>query len=115
MKQRGEAGRVLAMQSDPHVSKRRRKLLLAASVYACVSPSLVRSQGKVARGGFLAGRGAPSKDNLDPNFNYFREGLRELGRIDGKNIHIEYRYADSNRARGREQIAELVQSRVDVI
>ena len=115
MNQRGEVRRALAMQSDAHVSRRRRKLLLAASACACMSPSLVRSQGKIARVGFLAGRGAPSKDNLDPNFNYFREGLRELGRIEGKNIHIEYRYADSDRARGREQIAELVQMKVDVI
>jgi putative ABC transport system substrate-binding protein len=45
----------------------------------------------------------------------FRERLRELGYVEGKNILIEDRYADGNSQRLEELARELVESRVDVI
>jgi len=45
----------------------------------------------------------------------FREGLRELGYIEGRNIAFEYRYAEGNRDRSAEQAAELVRLKADVI
>ena len=68
--------------------------------------------GKVYRIGILTGGSASSsKPNIDP----FREALRELGYVEGKNVVIEYRHADRKRDRLPELAAELVGSKVDVI
>jgi putative ABC transport system substrate-binding protein len=45
----------------------------------------------------------------------FRQRLRELGYVEGKNILIEDRYADGNIQRLNELARELVESRVDVM
>ena len=43
------------------------------------------------------------------------EGLRELGYVEGKNIAIEYRFAEGKEDRLRELAAELVRLKVDII
>jgi putative ABC transport system substrate-binding protein len=50
-----------------------------------------------------------------PRAEGIRLALRELGYVDGKNIAIEYRYADRNRGRQVEHAADLVRLKVDVI
>jgi putative ABC transport system substrate-binding protein len=45
----------------------------------------------------------------------FRQRLRELGHVEGKNIVIEYRYAEGKLDRLPDLVAELVQLKVDVI
>jgi putative ABC transport system substrate-binding protein len=45
----------------------------------------------------------------------FRQGLRELGYIDGKNIVVEWRYADGKLDRVPELASELVRLKVDII
>ena len=45
----------------------------------------------------------------------FAEGLRELGHIDGKNVVLEYRWAEGHVERFPELVADLVRQRVDVI
>lgn len=45
----------------------------------------------------------------------FRQSLRDLGWVDGKNITIEYRYADGSNARLSQLATELVRLKVDVI
>ena len=45
----------------------------------------------------------------------FRQRLRELGYVEGKNIVIEYRYAEGKLERLPDLAAELVRLKVDVI
>jgi len=45
----------------------------------------------------------------------FRQGLRDLGYFDGKNILVEYRYAEGNQDRIPGLVAELVQLKVEVL
>src|SRR5947208_583570 len=53
-----------------------------------------------------------------PNANYeaaFRKGLSEMGFVDGRNVAIEYRYAEDRNERLPALAAELVRGRVAVI
>jgi putative tryptophan/tyrosine transport system substrate-binding protein len=51
----------------------------------------------------------------DPNLDAFRQGLRELGHIEGRNLVIEYRTAEGNAGRLADLAAELVRLQPDVI
>ena len=61
----------------------------------------------------VSGSGDPS--NPGPPVEAFRQGLRDLGYIEGKNILVEYRYAEGKRDRIPSLVAELVQLKVDVL
>ena len=54
-------------------------------------------------------------NNPGLNVEAFRQGLRDLGYIEGKNILIEYRYAEGKTDRVPSLVAELVQLKVDVL
>jgi ABC-type uncharacterized transport system substrate-binding protein len=64
---------------------------------------------KVPRLGFLSGTSS------NPRREAFRQGLRELGYVEGKNVLIEWRYAEEKFNRLPELAAELVRLKVDVI
>jgi len=67
---------------------------------------------KVPRIGWLTGGSfSATADRVEA----FRQGLRELGYVEGKNIVIEWRGADGNRDRQRALAGELVRLKVDVI
>src|SRR5215467_14423545 len=74
-------------------------------------PALAQQQ-KVPRIGFL---GATSASTISARIEAFRQGLRELGYVDGENIFIEYRYAEGKPERFPGLAAELVHLKVDVI
>src|SRR5262245_21693183 len=67
---------------------------------------------KIPRIGFLGGT---SPSAISARIEALRQGLRELGYAEGKNIVIEYRYADGKADRERELATELVRLKVDVI
>jgi putative tryptophan/tyrosine transport system substrate-binding protein len=67
---------------------------------------------KVPRIGFLF---ASSPSNLSARFEGFRQGLRELGYIEGKNIVIERRFAEEKLERLPQLAADLVHLKVEVI
>ena len=68
---------------------------------------------KIPRIGYLSGTGDPT--NPEPQVEAFRQGLRDLGYVEGKNILVEYRYAEGKPDRIPSLVAELVQLKVDVL
>jgi putative tryptophan/tyrosine transport system substrate-binding protein len=82
-------------------------LLLAIAVIA-----EAQQPTKIPRIGYLSAT-SPSA-NL-ARIEAFRQGLRELGYVEGKNIVIEWRYAEGKLDHVRELAAELVRLKVDVI
>src|SRR6266487_1668551 len=67
---------------------------------------------KVPRIGVLS---APSPSFFSTRLSAFLEGLRDLGYVEGKNISIEYRYAEGKLDRLPHLAAELVHLKVDAI
>ncbi len=67
---------------------------------------------KVARVGYLA---AVSASADAPRLEAFRQGLRDLGYIEGQNIIIEFRHVDRGFERLPELAAELVRLKIDVL
>ena len=67
---------------------------------------------KVPRVGYLV---AASPSAITARTESFRQGLRELGYVEGKNIVIEWRTAEGKLDRFPELIAELVRLKVDII
>jgi ABC-type uncharacterized transport system substrate-binding protein len=94
---------------------KRRKLLIAFGLPALAAPLACFAQQqrpKVARIGLLE---ATSGSGRASRVEALREGLRELGYVEGKNIIIEYRWAEGKYERLPGLAAELVQMKVDVI
>ena len=93
----------------------RRRIVLALGVGALAAPlaSVAQRQpAKVARIAFLA---ADSASASASRVEALRAGLRDLGYVEGKNIVIEYRWAEAKYERLPALAAELVQLKVDVI
>jgi putative ABC transport system substrate-binding protein len=67
---------------------------------------------KVARIGYLAGVSATADA---PRLAAFRQGLRELGYVEGQTIQIEYRHESADLQRLPEHAAELVRMNIDVL
>ena len=76
------------------------------------SPSAAQQAAKVARIGYLSLNLAASPPNLH---EAFRQGLRDLGYVEGRNVVIEYRDAEGKPERLPALAAELVALKVDVI
>jgi len=95
-----------------NMKKRLALWLLATLFLANVSLADAQQTGKVPRIGFLS---TTSASNIANNLEAFRQGLRESGYIEGKNIIIEYRWAEGKLDRLPELAAELVSLGVDII
>jgi len=85
-------------------------LTLCALLFALSFSAQAQQPTKMPRIGYVRVSGLPSTPS--PNVEAFRHGLRDLGYVEGKNIVIEFRYAEGNRER---TVAELVQQKVDVL
>ena len=70
---------------------------------------------KIPRIGYLTGSSPPTKTTPDLNADAFRQGLRELGYVEGKNIVVEYRYLEGKEDRNPIFLAELQQLKIDVL
>jgi putative ABC transport system substrate-binding protein len=87
-------------------------ILLCAVLFALCVPVAAQQSGKIPRIGFLTG--SPLSSQLARN-EAFRQGLRELGYVEGKSIAIEWRSYEGQLDRQRAYIDELVRLKVDVI
>jgi ABC-type uncharacterized transport system substrate-binding protein len=94
------------------MSKNVMRLTLCAMLFTLCVPATAQQPTKVARIGFL---GATSPSAISARLDAFRQGLRELGYVEGKNILIEYRYAETKLDRLPALAAELVRLKVDVM
>jgi len=89
-------------------------LTLCAMLFALSFPSQAQQPTKIPRIGLLQLRVAATLTAPDPLADAFRQGLRELGYVEGKNILIEHRYQGLD-GRLPDLVAELVQLKVDVL
>ncbi len=92
----------------------RRTAIRRLATFFLATASLAEAQqtGKVFRIGFLDNSTASSSAVL---VEAFLQELRKLGWIEGKNIAIEYRFAEQKNERLPELAAELVRLKVDLI
>ena len=92
----------------------RRQFLRTVSVGLLAAPLAVEAQqpGRVPRIGVLS---LTSPSDRPPLLDAFRQGLRELGWVEGQNIVIDYRYAEGRVDRLPDLAAELVRLKVDLI
>jgi putative tryptophan/tyrosine transport system substrate-binding protein len=92
----------------------RRRLVLALMAGALTAPfaSFAQQPTKSARIGFLA---PTSPQVLSTRLQAFRDGLRELGYVEGKNLQLEVRWGEGKLERLPTLADELVQAKVDVI
>lgn len=63
----------------------------------------------------LVGSTRETDPNAQAELSPFRAGLKDAGGIEGRNIHLLYRFGAGDRAANREGAAELVALRPDVI
>jgi len=85
-------------------------LLIVVMLALVEGPAVAQQPKKVARIGYIIGS-SPRGVNIEA----FRQGLRELGYVEGQNIVIEYRYAEGNSGRLPDLATELVRLNVKAI
>src|SRR5262245_31662111 len=86
--------------------------VLSPLILASIHLAEAQQTKKVFRIGYLAGI---SPEAQSARIEAFRQGLRELGYVEGKNIVIESRYAEGKSDRLPVLAADLVRLKVDVI
>jgi putative ABC transport system substrate-binding protein len=87
-------------------------LALSAMLFPLCLSAEAQQTGKIFRIGYLRFSSAPP---TDPAYAAFRQGLRGLGYVEGKNVVIEVRSAEGKAERRSQAAAELARLNVDVI
>ena len=88
-------------------------ILAGALLFALCFPAEAQQPAKTPRIGYISGSGDPRTPA--PNVEAFRQGLRDLGYIEGKTILVEYRYAAGKLDQLPGLVAELIQLKPDVL
>ena len=107
---RGVSDECRVERAEKKMKKKIAFLTLSAMLLAFCFPAAAQQPVKVSRIGFLA---TVSPSTISSRVEAFRQGLRELGYVEGKNIVIEWRYAEG--IPESEVAAELVDLKVDLI
>jgi putative ABC transport system substrate-binding protein len=98
-------------RTDPLLERRAFIGVIAGGLLASPLAAAAQQAAKLYRIGFLWDSPAVFPDAIEA----FRQGLRDLGYVEGRNITIEYRWAEGKPERMRELAEELVRLKVDVI
>jgi putative ABC transport system substrate-binding protein len=85
-----------------------------AAATALTCPRIARSQDRVRRIAVIIGS-AENDPSVLPRVVAWRQGLRDLGWIEGRNLHIEERWTGSDLQRARTLAAEVVALKPDLI
>ena len=88
-------------------------LLLALLVFTLFHLAYAQQPAKIPRIGYVSGTGDAT--NQGPYVEALRQGLRDLGYVEGKNFVIEYRGAEGKPGRMPSLVTELVELKVDVL
>jgi putative ABC transport system substrate-binding protein len=94
----------------------KKKMIILALCAMCFAPcysASAQQPAKIPRIGFLTNSSSKTVDN--PRHDAFRQGLRELGYVEGKNSVIEWRFAAGQQERQRAMASELARLKVDAI
>jgi putative ABC transport system substrate-binding protein len=94
-------------------SKKVFRVAICAMLLALCSPATAQQPAKVPRIGFVSPTGDSSVPG--PDVEAFRQGLRDLGYIEGKNILVEYRFIEGKTDRTPNLVRELIQLNVNVL
>jgi putative ABC transport system substrate-binding protein len=86
---------------------------LCTILFVLNTPAKAQQSKKIPRIGFVNTEG--SLQAPGPQFEAFRQGLRDLGYIEGGNILIDLRYPEENTERTARLVTELVQLKVDLL
>ena len=87
-------------------------ILICAMLLALCVPAQAQQPAKIPRIGLLV---PGSQSAFSNRTDAFRQGLRELGYVEGQNIAIEYRYTEGKTDRLPDLATEMVGLKVDVI
>jgi putative ABC transport system substrate-binding protein len=92
-----------------------KKIIWQLATFFLATASIVDAQqsAKIPRIGFVSGIG--DANNPGPNVEAFRQAMRDLGYIEGKNLQVEYRYIEGKSERIPSLVTELIQLKVDVL
>ena len=94
---------------------RRRQLLILGAALAVPFCSHGQRDGGTRRIGFLASRSRSTPSNPDVYYDAFVDQLGKLGYVEGKNLAIEWRFADGKFERLPQLASELARANVEVI
>ena len=95
------------------MKKKITSLIFCALLFALCFPAEAQQVRKIPQIGYVSVSGNPNNPGV--LVGAFRQGLRELGYTEGKNVLVEYRYVEGKLDRTSNLVAELVQLQVDVI
>jgi len=82
-------------------------------LFALCFSAEAQQPGRIPRIGYISGEGDPN--NPGPRTTAFRQGLREFGYVEGKNIPVDYRYIVGQSRRIAGSVTELIQLKPDVL
>src|SRR5215471_559687 len=96
---------------------RRREFIcfVGCGFFVCPCVALAQQSAKQTKIGWLSPNPAAANPAAAKNLQAFRQSLEHLGHAEGRDIAIEFRYADGNLDRLPGLAAELVEQKADII